>query len=619
MTAITSLTTDEEQLEGELLPLLGRLGPRNRLRPLWGSDEHITIGDEITLFFSKTDIRPANSTKLTFGDGHALTYGQILALGGDFYGLPGAPISEGGGSIADFQETVKTIETFLTRAPALFTLIWPLYLVYLTQFPAILLQTRAFLTTPARAKDPARPGYFLPAQDLFEQAFASLANAPRSEVQGVLELIAKDGQDGSDVKAEMIETYHYALQTHGRYMALLLTNWDHFGRNAWTAHRAGHAAALAQAIEARRTQKPEDLELAFAMNAFADHYLSDLFSGGHIRTPRRHLSEQSALGSLAAMWMHNEDCENGVLVRNQRGDCWVAYGDGSYDINLNGPNRHMLFRAVQSSANEISEAFVTGLLPDRFRAESLIPDIGQAEQHTEQNHLATAINGAPMFVLDPGQGQAQPTVQIRKDLGDPFCWSWRGGWDGSHLFTTVRSWLTLKGKNHRFYHPGQGMEESPVPLVVSRYFPKGLAEPPEIGYGHIAMHLPDEVDRRSLSVEGAALPLQVDGAFPVVLYRLNNRAGYAIYFLQLEKEGVVPPQSSECLGPAFYAFDQPAPGLIPIYIYSAQIEGGLQIYDYSSRKDAPPPGYPNNGSVAFYVYPSQFFGGRGNESATPEG
>ena len=68
------------------------------------------------------------------------------------------------------------------------------------------------------------------------------------------------------------------------YLGLSLINWDHFGNDARTAYSTGHSAAIDYARQAGSSW-----DVAYAMNAFADHYLQDLFSAGHLRNPRRDL------------------------------------------------------------------------------------------------------------------------------------------------------------------------------------------------------------------------------------------------------------------------------------------------------------------------------------------
>lgn len=72
---------------------------------------------------------------------------------------------------------------------------------------------------------------------------------------------------------------------HPGYAGLAAQNWDHFGEHAMTAYCAGHAAAMAVAAEGT----DRALLKAYAMNACADHFLEDMFSSGHMRTPRKEL------------------------------------------------------------------------------------------------------------------------------------------------------------------------------------------------------------------------------------------------------------------------------------------------------------------------------------------
>lgn len=66
------------------------------------------------------------------------------------------------------------------------------------------------------------------------------------------------------------------------YLGLAKINLDHFGECARTAYNTGHATAIQKAING-------DLEGAYTLNAFADHFLQDSFSAGHLRTPRKDL------------------------------------------------------------------------------------------------------------------------------------------------------------------------------------------------------------------------------------------------------------------------------------------------------------------------------------------
>lgn len=104
------------------------------------------------------------------------------------------------------------------------------------------------------------------------------------------------------------------------YAGISLINWDHFGAAARLAYDAGHFAALAAAAGG-------DLLGAYAMNAFADHYLEDSFSAGHMRVPRKLLHDDLAVSDLCAQFMHGEDNAIGLSVVNPKGENWTAYGD----------------------------------------------------------------------------------------------------------------------------------------------------------------------------------------------------------------------------------------------------------------------------------------------------
>ena len=69
---------------------------------------------------------------------------------------------------------------------------------------------------------------------------------------------------------------------------LAFENADHFpdsGRaiGAWSRH---HAAAITDAISAGFGNSPHGINRAYAREAFGQHFLTDCYSGGHIRTPR---------------------------------------------------------------------------------------------------------------------------------------------------------------------------------------------------------------------------------------------------------------------------------------------------------------------------------------------
>ncbi len=107
---------------------------------------------------------------------------------------------------------------------------------------------------------------------------------------------------------------------------------------------------------------------AFLFNGFADHFLEDAFSAGHLvvnRTIFQSLTNNKAL--------HDFYCANGCNVVNSKGEVWHAYGDGQFnnphhswhkDTALQAihyteytPEASRIIHAVYLSLNDLSTAF----------------------------------------------------------------------------------------------------------------------------------------------------------------------------------------------------------------------------------------------------------------------
>ena len=74
-----------------------------------------------------------------------------------------------------------------------------------------------------------------------------------------------------------------------RYYRLASMNFSHFsagGGTAWQTYTKWHATAVAAAFQAGVSKDSQQWLVALTREAFADHYLTDSFSAGHIRTPR---------------------------------------------------------------------------------------------------------------------------------------------------------------------------------------------------------------------------------------------------------------------------------------------------------------------------------------------
>lgn len=180
----------------------------------------------------------------------------------------------------------------------------------------------------------------------------------------------------------------------------------------------------------REMEKEKMLELALFTNAFADHYLSDMFSAGHLRIPRsqidsyverhqefEHLTAEqkrekgSAISGALTQYLHNLDGVNtGIKVRNSRGDNFVIRSDKQLfsqqnSAELSGeitehPNAQMPIEAVYLSLKDIFEVFHQGPAPQHqpFTALTLAPMVDfsveqplatMVKQHYEKNGSTT--------------------------------------------------------------------------------------------------------------------------------------------------------------------------------------------------------------------------------------
>ncbi|KAJ3559349.1 hypothetical protein NM688_g402 [Phlebia brevispora] len=277
------------------VPLTNKPKKRDRL-------EYSFIGDAINLALDDGQKMPAVDYVLRLKNGLLLTYGQINALAGDFYGTKD-PISDG----SDLQEQSRRfLDAYKTLA-----------------------ERRS--RQPNEARD--------------------ILSVLRADIDAVNAGLANH-TDPAVVFAKLPDTTLALLDiTVGRsdipdYVDLARTNWDHFGVDARKAYNVGHTIALQTAVQG-------DLEGAYALNAFADHFLENCFLAGHLRTPRRKLHDGSnPTMDFCAKFMHDEDNAIGLSVENPRGDKWTVYG-GKRALDVeDADNLARCIAAVQASADE---------------------------------------------------------------------------------------------------------------------------------------------------------------------------------------------------------------------------------------------------------------------------
>ncbi|MEI6806632.1 MAG: hypothetical protein WCK49_09045 [Myxococcaceae bacterium] len=272
----------------------------------------------------------------------------------------------------------------------------------------------------------------------FLEAFNSLANKPESLIEAPK--IVSAIHQRKETQLERIQDWSCLTgggcnvltwwSFTGRYILLAEKNYDHFGDDALTTYITGHEVALEKAVSG-------SLEQAYAMDAFACHYLTDHFSSGHIRTPRVYLAEHvtpASVGSLLAGMMHNEENQYGLHVHNEQGDQWVAYGDGHYLDASNRDNRRIMRQALQNSADEIYTAYQRGQTPSDYAALKLVPEVNE---HDSAGH----IDLAPLFYWD----SENQKLMRRTSLSNPFEYQWTSNWIG---WSTLAELQLLKGSSH---------------------------------------------------------------------------------------------------------------------------------------------------------------------------
>ena len=208
-------------------------------KPMTGQDcvdfcsvEHKCIGENI-------ESRQAELKHLELPNGVQMAFGQIIALAGDFYGVPNQPIINSSKGInqtdCDRQQRFLAAYNSLARAPK-----------------EILQKELNKLIT---------------ALDRERQTGASTGNKEWDQITGGKWL------GGLPIK-------------HGRMLKLAQDNGDHFLPYAKDAYLTGHLLALNKAREASEyagNERKKFLHEALSLDGFACHFLTDSFSSGHIR------------------------------------------------------------------------------------------------------------------------------------------------------------------------------------------------------------------------------------------------------------------------------------------------------------------------------------------------
>ncbi|HEY5981269.1 MAG TPA: hypothetical protein VIT41_16715 [Microlunatus sp.] len=362
------------------------------------SAEHVWIGDHISLQFPdhtpSPGKHPAYSVVLDEIGSVQLTYGRIIALAGDFFGVLGGQICRADDHEAAFRKAWET----LARADA-----------------GELANIVSIMEEEIRALD------------------AVLRTRKREPHEMYDELGDELSQRWNGVTGGSSDYWVPA----GRYLKLAAENFDHFGHGAETAYRAGHVVAMKEAAAAAKLSGSAayaGLVRAYAMNAFADHFLTDLFSAGHLRVPRQELFDVTNtywdaghvtgvgayISGLLVKGMHDEDSKYGLTVENALGDHWTAYGD-KYLLDLKSrKNCELVTKAAQASADDVWNAYQGH--SHSFEALKVSPNLSILAD-TLRKDGDKYVNSSPAFKMQDG------SLCERSPLADRARYAWDSIYD----------------------------------------------------------------------------------------------------------------------------------------------------------------------------------------------
>ena len=347
------------------------------------SAEHLALGDSVHIALLGSSDSTAYAFKLP--NGERLTYGEMVAMA-DLYEVPGA--------------TIATAENeSLKRAR------------FIDAFNSFAINPNVHDELAQIVK------LFHFEKDTIDAALAA-GQLPEEALKKVFPDL--DRQFNCITGGGCLTTNWWMFP--GRYLKLAEQDYDHFGADALHAYEVGHHLALEQAVSAKKTGDLSRLEIAYSMNAFASHFLSDRFASGHLRTPRKALNDHvtpTEAGSLLSNYMHNEENANGLHVHNKAEDRWFAIGDRSCLNPNNTAYKEMVELALQRSIDELEAAYNQGSTDVPDTVSPLIPWLD------EENNQAN-VDIATLFYWDA----TSKTLYRRKDITNLHDAHWTKDWWG---------------------------------------------------------------------------------------------------------------------------------------------------------------------------------------------
>lgn len=142
-----------------------------------------------------------------------------------------------------------------------------------------------------------------------------------------------------------------------QYYTLALANTTHFHPYATREWWRYYRKAVLSAVDASKMSgldAVEGLQNTLFEAAFADHFLHDAFSAGHMGFNR------AASSVAASLVYHDQWNAKGRVVRDRAGRSWKTYGDGHLDTKQNADGRKHVVEVATRSISGVLRAFILG-------------------------------------------------------------------------------------------------------------------------------------------------------------------------------------------------------------------------------------------------------------------
>lgn len=239
-----------------------------------------------------------------------------------------------------------------------------------------------------------------------------------TDILQAVDATKQGGQAELDKKSTMVDLALSTSYPLRRYLALASQNHCHFASQPWNGqiddrenaalrlYIAYHNRAMRQAETSGANKDVDGFFHALSVDAFGCHFLSDLFATGHIRTPRRILGEKYGVAKGALGMSHEMHCEDNKLgmwltTRSNTSPrmVWRGYGDDQLLKPQAANHLWIVQRAVARSAAEVFAAYCGERIPAESSAMALIPVPLPAGQTPQPGDVLP--DGSPAPQTDP--------------------------------------------------------------------------------------------------------------------------------------------------------------------------------------------------------------------------